>query len=79
MQVADVSKPLQSVRAMMAADHAVIFDTAGSFAISKTTGEVTEILDDGTNFKMIQFVVPEAEVEGLAHLINEGSDFIRQE
>ena len=72
MQVADVSKPLQSVRAMMHARHAVIFDDEGSFAINKDTGEINVIEDDGTNFKMVQHVVPQEEVDALHTLLASG-------
>ena len=80
MQVADVSKALESVRAMMQAKHAVIFDEDGCFAINKATGEVNAIQDDGVNFQMVQYVVPEAEVAGLMELIADGqTGFTRQD
>ena len=79
MQVADVSKPLQSVRAMMAAKHAVVFDEEGCFAINKVTGECNKIVDDGVNFKMVQYVVPPGEVAALMEMMGESAGFTRQE
>ena len=43
---------------MMLSNHAVIFDNEGSYAINKDTGEKNAIQDDGTNFKMIQWIIP---------------------
>ena len=76
-QVADVSKPLQSVRAMMQSNHQVIFDDEGSYSINKQTGEINKIEDDGINFKMIQWIIPQNEV-GAVMAMTEESSFIRQ-
>ena len=76
-QVADVSKPLQSVRAMMMSNHAVIFDNEGSYSLNKDTGEKNAIEDDGTNFKMIQWIIPANELENVMALVDTAG-FTRQ-
>jgi len=76
-QIADVSKPLQSVRAMMQSNHQVIFDDEGSYSINKQTGEINKIEDDGINFKMIQWIIPQNEV-GAVMAMTEESSFTRQ-
>ena len=76
-QVADVSKPLQSVRAMMMSNHAVIFDNEASYSINKDTGEKNAIEDDGTNFKMIQWIIPANELENVMALVDTAG-FTRQ-
>ena len=45
MQVAEVTKPLGSVRAMLKAGNRVVFDEGGSFIQNKATGIVTSIED----------------------------------
>ena len=76
-QVADVSKPLQSVRAMMRCNHAVIFDSDGSYSLNKDTGEVNRIEDDGVNFKMIQWIIPADELDSVMALVDTAG-FTRQ-
>jgi hypothetical protein len=75
-QVADVSKALQSVRALTHANHQVIFDSAGCVVINKESGEANMIEDDGINFKMIYHVIPEDELPYVMAMME--SDFIRR-
>jgi hypothetical protein len=58
-----VTKPLQSVRALLASDHTVVFDGSGSFVYNKTTGEVNNLVDDNINFMMKQWIIPPEQVE----------------
>jgi hypothetical protein len=55
-QCADVTKPLQAVRALMANQHAVVFDSEGCFVFSKVSGELNLMRDDGVNFYLDQWV-----------------------
>ena len=75
-QVADVSKALQSVRALMQSNHAVVFDSEGCVVINKESGEVNQIEDDGINFKLIYHVIPENELQGVMAMMDSG--FTRQ-
>jgi hypothetical protein len=75
-QVAEVSKALQSVRALMQSNHAVVFDTEGCFVMNKDSGETNAIEDDGINFKLIYHVIPEEEVANVMTLME--ADFPRQ-
>ena len=70
-QVADVTKPLEAVRANLKSGHAVIFNDdgsgngTGSFMVNKTTGEINAIHDDGSNFVMRRWIIPAQEVPGI--------------
>jgi hypothetical protein len=75
-QVADVSKALQSVHALMQSNHAVVFDSEGCVVINKESGEVNQIEDDGINFKLIYHVIPENELQGVMAMMDSG--FTRQ-
>ena len=63
-QVADVTKPLEAVRANLKAGHAIVFDDdgtgqgTGSFIINKQTGEINAIRDDGKDYVMRRWIVP---------------------
>ena len=45
MQVAEVTKPLGSVRAMVKAGNKVVFDDGGSYILNKATGVKTNMED----------------------------------
>ena len=47
MQVAKVTKPLGSVRAMVKANNTVVFDEGGSYVYNKDTGVKTRIHERG--------------------------------
>ena len=67
-QVADVTKPLEAVRANLQSGHAVIFNDdgsgngSGSFMVNKATGEINAIHDDGSNFVMRRWIIPAQEI-----------------
>ena len=79
-QVADVTKPLESVRANVRAGHAVIFDDdgtgrgMGSYLINKSTGEVNAIRDDGKDYIMRRWIVP----PGMVHNVMNEQGFQRR-
>ena len=65
-QVADVSKPLQSVRSLIKSGHMVVFgdgdgDEAESYIWNKATGERTAVIDDGVNYLLGLHVAPKSE------------------
>ena len=64
-QVADVSKALQSVRALVRSGHVVVFgDGDGGterYVYNKTTGETNFVRDDGVNYLMSLHIAPRAE------------------
>ena len=64
-QVADVSKALQSVRALVKSGHVVVFGDGdgGSerYVYNKTTGETNSDKDDGVNYLMGVHIAPRAE------------------
>ena len=70
-QVAEVTKPLEAVRANVRAGHAVVFDDdgsghgTGSYMINKATGEVNVIRDDGKDYVMRRWIVPPQLVPGI--------------
>ena len=73
--------PLSIIEAFL--DHSEgIWDKDGRThnAINKDTGEINAIEDDSTNFKMVQWVVPENEVPAVAEMIAKSeSGFTRQD
>ena len=64
-QVADVSKALESVRALVRSGHVVVFgDGDGGlehYVYNKATGETNFVRDDGVNYFMPLHIVPRAE------------------
>ena len=64
-QVADVSKPLQAVRALVKTGHAVVFGGGENgdenYVVNKLTGEVNWLRDDGLNYLMGMWIIPKAE------------------
>ena len=55
---------------MMHSNHAVIFDSDGSYSLNTDTGEVNRIEDDGVNFKMIQWIIPADELDNVMALVD---------
>ena len=62
-QAADIIDGLQSVRAMNATGHLVVFDGPESFTLNKFTGELNAIEDDGYNYIMESWICPPEEVD----------------
>ena len=61
-QVADVSKALQSVRALVKTGHLVVFgdgaDGNAHYILNRESGEVNAVRDDGLNYLMRLYVIP---------------------
>ena len=61
-QVADVSKALQSVRALVRTGHLVVFgdgaDGTEHYILNRESGEVNAVRDDGFNYLLRLYVVP---------------------
>ena len=82
-QVADVTKALESVRADVRAGHAVIFDDdgsgqgTGSYMMNKKTGEINMIRDDGRDYIMRRWLIPQKEAPSFIGNANK-LDFARQ-
>ncbi len=58
---ADVSKPLQAVRALVASQHAVCFglgDGNDHLIINKVSGEINRMRDDGINYYQDMLIIP---------------------
>ena len=68
-QVGDVTKNLEAIRAVLKTGHAVIFNDdgqgngAGSFMVNKMTGEINAIRDNGSDYVMRRWIIPQSEVE----------------
>ena len=58
MQVAEVTRPLASVKRICEAGHAVVFDESGSFMYNKSTGEINYFREDAGNYIMDVWVPP---------------------
>ena len=62
LQVADVSKALQSVRAMIRTGHLVVVgdgkDGTEHYILNHESGEMNAARDDGFNYQMKLYVVP---------------------
>ncbi len=58
MQVAEVSKPLASVKRICEASHTVVFDELGSYMYNKTTGETNYFREEGGNYILDVWVPP---------------------
>ena len=66
---ADVTKSLQSVRALVNANHAVCFglgDGHDHLIINKVTGEMNRMRDDGVNYLQDLIIVPPDRVDAVA-------------
>ena len=61
-QCANVTKPLQSVRSMLASKHAVIFDEEDSFVLNKITGELNLMRDGCMNYYLDRWIIPKTQV-----------------
>ena len=63
-QVDDVSKALQSVRALVRTGRVVVFDDgengADHYILNRATGEINIVRDDGLNYIMKLYVLPSA-------------------
>ncbi len=74
-QCADVSESLQSVRAMLASQHAVCFglgpEGKDHLIINKVSGEINHMIDDGTNCLQKLFIVPPEQIDAIQEKINE--------
>ena len=55
-QVADITKPLCSVRRMTQAGNRVVFDDTGSYVENKQTGEITTINETRGDYHMVVWV-----------------------
>jgi len=73
-QLADVTCALQSVRHLHASGHVVVFDGEESFMPNKGTGEINQIIDDGTNYILETWVVPPKDFRNMT-----GMDFQGQQ
>ena len=67
MQVAEVSRPLASVKRICEAGHTVVFDEEGSYMYNKTTHELNFFREEGCNYMFDVWIPP-----------NDGQDFGRQ-
>ena len=65
-QVADVTMPLHSPRALHASGHMVVLDGENSFVLNKITGEVNCMEDDGVNYLMDMLIIPPEELQNYA-------------
>ena len=62
-QVADVTMPLQSPRALYATGHLVVLDGPDSFVLNKITGEVNCMEDDGANYFLDTWIIPPEDLD----------------
>ena len=69
MKAAPVAKPLGSVKRICSAGHRVVFDDAGSYIISKLTGEVNWLREEDGNYMLDAWVPPPATA------VNNAQDF----
>ena len=77
-QVVDVSKALQSVRALVRTGHVVVFgdgeNDADHYSLNRATGESSMVRDDGLNYLMTLYVVaPAAQLSCLQPPVERGS------
>ena len=66
---ADVTKVLQSVRALVSSKHEVCFglhDGSKHVIINKMTGEINHMRDDGVNYLQELMMVPHEHIERVA-------------
>jgi len=70
-QVADVTKDLEAIRAVLKTGHAVVFNDdgsgngSGSFMVNKQTGELNAIHDNGMDYVMRRWIIPKNDVESM--------------
>ncbi len=73
-QCADVSKTLQSVRALVSSHHAVCFGLGPEgndhIIVNKLTGEINRMEDDGINYLQRLWVIPPEEVDAVQQQID---------
>ncbi len=83
-QVANVSKNLQSVRALLSSGHAVCFGLGENgedhVVVNRLSGEINFLRDDGVNYLQDLMVVPPDQIEQVAQQIADpaNQDFGRQ-
>ena len=74
-QCADVSKALQSVRALVASCNAVCFGLGPSgddhLIINKVTGDVNRMEDDGINYIQRLLIVPPGQIDAVQQKVDE--------
>ncbi len=58
MQVAEVTKPLASVKRICEAGHMVVFDEEASYMINKRTGQINYFREDGGNYMLDVWIPP---------------------
>ena len=78
-QCAEVSKSLQSVRAMVRSGHAICFGLGPTgddhVIINKLTGEINYMEDDGTNYLQRLLIVPPDQIDAIQEAIAAEQDF----
>ena len=60
MQVAEVSRPLASVKRICEAGHVVAFDEDGSFILNKMTGEINQLREESGNYMFDVWIPPKS-------------------
>ena len=60
MQVAEVSRPLASVKRICEAGHVVVFDEDGSFIFNKMTGEINQLREESGNYMFDVWIPPKS-------------------
>lgn len=58
MQVAEVTRPLASVKRICEADHMVVFDEEGIYIMIKTTGEINCLREEARNYMLDVWIPP---------------------
>ena len=76
---ADVQRPLMAVCDMVDCDHAVLFDSGGSYAMHKKTGKITPFVRKGKGWDLtLEIDAPEHANEVMKQVISELKE-IRQD
>ena len=72
MQVAEVSRPLASVKRICEAGHVVVFDEDGSFLFNKMTGEINQLREESGNYMFDVWIPPESTTTSLSQAVTIG-------
>ena len=75
-QCADVTKALQSVRALVSSKHAVCFglgpEGEDHLIINRVSGEINRMVDDGINYLQKLLIIPPDQLNALMQAMSQG-------
>ena len=72
MQVAEVSRPLASVKRICETGHVLVFDEDGSFIFNKMTGEINQLREESGNYMSDVWIPPKRTTTSFSQAVTIG-------